>query len=113
MAHLPTDLQFYLEYHRNHLDHHVYFFRHRCDYFLHNILPTLALTYEPLLCSVVGFAAFHMALKRPGGKTHDFLDYYNKSVMGLRHSLASGQAHSETMILTILQLATIEVRIRI
>ena len=108
-AHLPADLQFYMDYHRNHLDHHVYFFRQHCDYFLHTILPTLALTYEPLLFSVAGFAAFQMALKQPDGKIHDFLDYYNQSVTGLRRSLADGQAHSESMILTILQLATIEV----
>lgn len=108
-AHLPADLQFYLDYHRNHLDHHVYFFRHRCDYFLHTILLTLALTYEPLLYSVVGFAAFQMALKEPSGQIEDFLGYYNKSVTGLRKSLAGGQAHSDTMILTILQLATFEV----
>ena len=108
-AHLPADLRFYLDYHRNHLDHHVYFFRHRCDYFLHTILPALALTYEPLLFSVVGFAAFQMALKEAGGKIENFLDYYNRSVTGLRKSLADGQAHSETMVLTILQLATFEV----
>lgn len=108
-AHLPADCQFYLDYHRNHLDHHAYFFRHRCDYFLHNILPTLALMYEPLLFSVVGFAAFQMALKKPGGKIEDFLDYYNRSVTGLRRSLAGGEPHSETMILTVLQLATFEV----
>lgn len=111
-AHLPADLQFYLNYHRNHLDHHVYFFRDRCDYFLHTILPNLALTYEPLLFSVVGFAAFQMALKEAGGKIENFLDYYNRSVTGLRKSLADGQAHSEAMILTILQLATFEVRIQ-
>lgn len=106
---LPADLQFYLDYHRNHLDHHVYFFRHRCDHFLHTILPNLALTYEPLLFSVVGFAAFQMALKEASGKIEIFLGYYNRSVAGLRKSLADGQAHSETMILTILQLATFEV----
>lgn len=111
-AHLPADLQFYLDYHRNHLDHHVYFFRHRCDYFLHTILPNLALTFEPLLFSVVGFAAFQMALKEAGGQIENFLGYYNRSVTGLRKSLADGQAHSDTMILTILQLATFEVWIQ-
>ena len=111
-VHLPADLQFYLDYHRNHLDHHVYFFRHRCDYFLHTVLPALALTYEPLLFAIAGFAAFQMALKEAGGKIENFLGYYNRSVAGLRKSLADGQAHSETMILTILQLATFEVWIQ-
>lgn len=108
-SHLPANFQRCLEYHRNHVNYHAYFFEHRSDHFLHVILPERALTYEPLLFAVVGFAAFQMALKQPGGQMEDFLDYYNQSVKGLRTSLADGEAYSETMILTILQLATFEV----
>jgi hypothetical protein len=39
----------------------------------------------------------------------DFLDAYNKSVSALRHSLAKTDRHSLSTLLTILQLATIEV----
>ena len=107
--HLPDDLQYYLQYHRNHLTYHHYFFKHHSNHFLHFILVDQALSYEPLLFAVVGFAAFQMALRRPDGKIEDFLAYYNRSVTLLRKSLAGGQEHSQSTLLTILQLATFEV----
>lgn len=112
-SHLPDDLQYYLQYHRNHLTYHHYFFKHRSDHFLHIILFDQALSYEPLLFAVVGFAAFQMALKKPNGKIEDFLGYYNQSVTLLRKSLAAGQEHSQCTLLTILQLATFEVDLSI
>lgn len=57
-SHLPKELQFYLDYHKNYINHYSYFFKHRSDYFLRVILPNQALAYEPLLFAVVGFAAF-------------------------------------------------------
>lgn len=108
-SHLPEDLQFYLEYHLNNINHYFYFFKHNSDHFLNVILPSHALAYEPLLFAVTGFAAFRMAFHDPNGKVEDFLEYYNVSVAGLRRSLASGQSHTESMLLTILQLATFEV----
>ena len=112
-SHLPDDLQYYLQYHRNHLTYHHYFFKHQSDHFLHIILFDQALSYEPLLFAVVGFAAFQMALKKQNGKIEDFLGYYNQSVTLLRKSLAGGQEHSHSTLLTILQLATFEVDISI
>lgn len=108
-SYLPKTMQFYLNYHRNHLNHRSYFFRNRCDHFLHSTLLGQALNYDPLLFAVVGFAAFRMASENPDGTIQDFLDYYNKSVKGLRKSLAAGHTHTESMLLTILQLATFEV----
>lgn len=49
-------------------------------------------------------------MKQPDGQIQDFLGYYNRSVSLLRKSLASGQRHTDATLLTILQLATIEVR---
>lgn len=112
-SHLPDDLQYYLQYHRNHLTYHHYFFKHHSDHFLHIILFDQALSYEPLLFAVVGFAAYQMALRRPNGKIEDFLGYYNQSVTLLRKSLAGGQEHSQRTLLTILQLATFEVDLSI
>lgn len=106
---LPDDLQYYLDYHKNHLTYHHYFFKHRSNHFLHTILFDQALSYEPLLFAVVGFAAFQMALTKPDGKIEDFLSYYNTSVTLLRKSLAGSQVHSQSTLLTILQLATFEV----
>lgn len=109
LLHLPHQQRFYLEYLRDNITYHHYFFRNDANYFLHNILIEHALSYEPLLHAVVGFAAFHATLGRSDGEIQDFLSYYNKSVSLLRQSLAGGQRHSDSMLLTILQLATFEV----
>jgi hypothetical protein len=69
-----------------------------------------ALRNEALLNAVVGFSAFQRTLHNPDGKINDFLQYYNKAVSLLLLSLKKGERHSNAMILTILQLATIEVR---
>ena len=109
-SHLSPDLRFYLEYHTTHLNYHHYFFKHDANHFLHNILVEHALLYEPLLYAVVGFAAFQLTVTRPGGKIQDFLGYYNRSVSLLRKSLVGNQKHTDATMLTILQLATFEVR---
>lgn len=108
-SHLPEKIQYYLAYHKNHLTYHHYFLRHQSDNFLHTILFDQALTYEPLLFAVVGFAAFQEALTISNGKIEHFLGYYNESISLLRLSLSRGEEYSQNMLLTILQLATIEV----
>ncbi|KAL8902790.1 MAG: hypothetical protein Q9207_004380 [Kuettlingeria erythrocarpa] len=107
-SHLPSDQRFYLEYLRNNVTHHHYFFRNNADYFIHNTLIEHALSCEPLLHAVIGFAAYHATLERSDGRIQDFLCYYNRSVSLLLKSLASGRKHTEAMLLTILQLATFE-----
>ena len=109
-SHLSQDLQFYLEYHTTRLTYHHYFFKHDANHFLHNILIEHALQYEPLLYAVVGFAAFHSTVARADGRIQDFLGYYNISVSLLRRSLVEKQKHTDATMLTILQLATFEVR---
>lgn len=109
-THLPQDLQYYLDFHKTHLTSHHYFFKHGANHFLHTILIEHALQYDPLLYAVVGFAAFQLAVSRPNGKIQDFLGYYNKSVSLLRRSLIGNDKHTNAMMMTILQLATFEVR---
>ena len=109
-SHLSQDLQFYLEYHITRLNYHHYFFKHDANHFLHNILVEHALQYTPLLYAVVGFAAFQSSVTRADGKIQDFLCYYNNSVSLLRTSLVQNQKHTDATMLTILQLATFEVR---
>ena len=109
-SHLSQDLQFYLEYHTTHLNYHHYFFKHDANHFLHKILVEHALQYDPLLYAVVGFAAFQFTVTRADGKIQDFLGYYNNSVSLLRKSLVENQKHTDATMLTILQLATFEVR---
>ena len=109
-SHLPQDLQHYLEYHRTHLTFHHYSFKHDANHFLHHILVEQALKYDPLLYAVVGFSAYQSTVKRSDGRIQDFLGYYNKSVSLLRKSLSDNQEHTDATMLTILQLATFEVR---
>ncbi|KAL9015879.1 MAG: hypothetical protein Q9185_006750 [Variospora sp. 1 TL-2023] len=108
LSHLPQHERMYLEYLREHITYHHYFFRNDANDFIHNILIEHALSYEPLLNAVVGFAAFHATLAKKEGKIQDFLGYYNKAVSLLLRSLVGGQRHTEAMLLTILQLATFE-----
>ncbi|KAI4283469.1 MAG: hypothetical protein L6R38_002111 [Xanthoria sp. 2 TBL-2021] len=108
LSHLPHMQRLYLDYLRNNITYHHYFFTIDANYFLHHILIEQALSYEPLLQAVVGFAAFRATLGKPNGNIQDFLGYYNRSVSLLLKSLASGQTHTDATLLTILQLATIE-----
>lgn len=62
-----------------------------------------------LLYAVVAFAAYHDTLTKDGDKISTFLGYYNKSIQLLQQSLIR-KKHSVATLLTILQLATIEVR---
>ena len=110
-AHLAPDLQFHLNYHTSQLTFHHYFFKHDANYFLHQMLIEQALQYEPLLYAVVGFSAYQSTVQRPDGKIQDFLNYYNQSVSLLLKSLHEHQQHTEATMLTILQLATFEVRL--
>ena len=110
LSQLPQDIQFYLHYHQTHLSFHHYFFKQEASYFLHTILIEQAVLYDPLLYAVAGFAAFHCTVKRRQGQIQDFLEYYNQSVSLLRRSLANGETYTDRTMLTILQLATFEVR---
>jgi hypothetical protein len=77
--------------------------------FVHTTILDQALTYDPLLYAVVGFAAWHYALEQADGRLNDFLKYYHRSLTLLRESLASKEKRGEGMLLTTLQLATFEV----
>lgn len=79
------------------------------DDFFKSELPMVAVTFEPLLNALVGFAAYHVTLQNPNGKLNDFLQYYNRSVVQLLRLLERKQTHNVHVLLTILQLATIEV----
>jgi hypothetical protein len=69
----------------------------------------LAVRNEPLWYAVVGFAAYYHTLTKPDGRIQDFLGYYNKSVSLLRLSIQRNKRHNLATLLTILQLASIEV----
>ncbi len=107
--HLAPKLQYHLEYHQ-HLSYNYYFLGHDSSNFIHNTLVEHAISYKRLLYAIVGFAAFLEILQNCKGKIQAFLGYYDKSIMLLRKSLSERQKHTHATLLTILQLATFEVR---
>ena len=108
-AHLPSDIRFYLNYFVDNLTHYHYCLNHDYDNFFHSILPGIAIRNDALLYAVVGFAAYHATLQNPNGRLQDFLQYYNKSVTILLNSLKRKEKATVATLVTILQLATIEV----
>ena len=104
---LPDDIRFYLQYASTKMSHHHWGVRIDHQNFFRRTMIELALRYDPLLYALVGFAAYHYTIENPDGKLGDFLGYYQKSVTLLRQTFR----HKPTVatILTILQLATIEV----
>lgn len=107
---LPSDLQFYLDYFVDNMTHYHYCMLTDSEDFYRTTLPSLALQHEALLYAVVGFAAYHHTLRNPNGEIKDFLKFYNKSVTLLLGFLKKKERNNIGTLLTILQLATIEVR---
>lgn len=112
LSHLPFDYQYFLNSFCDNVSHYHYCFSVDADKFFSAILPNIAVRYEPLLNAVVGFAAYHETLQNPDGKVEDFLKYYNKSVVLLLNSLQRKEPQTIATLLTVLQLAAIEVRPR-
>jgi hypothetical protein len=107
---LPKDVRVYLKYHRESMSHHHYGFKYDAGNFLKTTFLEIAMNDESaaLLYGVVAFAAYHHALKRGDDVISRFLSYYNKSISLLQQALTK-KRHSVAILLTILQLATIEV----
>ncbi|KAF2684363.1 hypothetical protein K458DRAFT_302760 [Lentithecium fluviatile CBS 122367] len=105
---LPKDVQFYLNYFKNHMSHHHYSLKRDSNNFLKGEYLGQALKYEPLLYAVVGYAAYFHTLLQPDGRISSFLQYYNESVTRLRVSITKSKKQGLAMFLTILQLAAIE-----
>ncbi|KAM0328199.1 hypothetical protein ACHAQA_005606 [Verticillium albo-atrum] len=108
-SHLSPGVQRYMDYFYNHMTHHNYCVVHDGHDFFHGILPNFALQNEALLNAVVGFSAYLYSLEHnPNGKMWEFLQYYNRSVTLLLGSLKRKEKPDIGILLTILQLATIE-----
>jgi hypothetical protein len=104
---LPADIRYYLQYASTKLSCHHWGVRIDHQNFFRKTMIEVALRYDPLLYALVGFAAYHCTLEKPDGKLEDFLGYYQKSITLLRQTFR--QKATIATILTILQLATIEV----
>ncbi|KAL2135991.1 hypothetical protein VTI74DRAFT_6040 [Chaetomium olivicolor] len=105
---LPHELQFYLGYFYENITHYHYCTVDDADDFFRTILTSLAIRNDALLYAVVGFSAYHHALKNPNGRINEFLQYYSRSVTLLLDCLKKKEKYSVGTLLTILQLATIE-----
>ena len=106
-AHLPHDVAFYLNYHKQMLTCHHYLLKDDLDDFFKTSLLEHAVRNEALLYAVAAFASFHYSVFHTTNAFQTFLEYYNKSVALLRISLY--QEHSIDTVITILQLACFEV----
>lgn len=89
------------------MSHHHWGIRVDHQRFLQKTMIEVALRYDPLLFAIVGFAAYHYTISKADGVLGDFLGYYQQSVKLLRQGFK--QKPTIATILTILQLATIEV----
>lgn len=107
---LPKDVKYYLKYHRDSLTHHHYGFKYDGGDFLKTTFLEIALndSSAALLYAIVAFAAYHHTISRDNRRISEFLFYYNKSIACLQQSLKN-KRHNVATLLTILQLATIEV----
>lgn len=106
---LPQELQFYLGHFYENITHYHYCMVSDAGDFFRSILPSIAIRDEALLYAIVGFSAYHHTLKNPAGQIKEFLQYYNRSVTLLLGFLKRREKHNIGTLLTILQLATIEV----
>lgn len=105
---LPPDVRLLLEYHKDRLHHYHYAFRSDHNNFVKTTFLETAVSDqdEALLYAVVAFASYHRTFAREDSGICNFLAYYNQSISLLQKSL---KKPNTTTILTILQLATIEV----
>jgi hypothetical protein len=107
---MARDLQFYLNYFRNHMTVHHYSLKRDTHGFLKGDFLDWAMKFEPLKYAVAGYAAYFHTLSQPDGRMANFLQFYNESVSRLRISITKNKKQGLATFLTILQLASIEVR---
>lgn len=105
---LSEDVKALLRYHIEKLCYYHYAFRSDRGDFFKTTLLEIAINdeNEALLYAVVAFAAYHRTFAVADSGITNFLTYYNKSIGLLQQSL---KHPNTTTLLTILQLATIEV----
>ncbi|CAN9136253.1 unnamed protein product [Alternaria alternata] len=105
---MARDLQFYLNYFRNHMSVHHYSLKRDTHGFLKGDFLSWATKFEPLKYAVAGYAAYFHTLAQPDGRMSTFLQFYNESVSRLRIAITKNKKQGLATFLTILQLASIE-----
>jgi hypothetical protein len=105
---LKPDVQKYLQFQQDYMTFYHYFFKLDPMDFVHCEFIDLALSFEPLLYAVVGFAAYHYEWQQPDPQLSHFLGYHSRSLSMLRRSLEKGGKVTEATLLTVLQLSTFD-----
>ena len=108
LGNVPTELQSWLLYHIHRLTFHHYLLKSDNTNFFKTKFIDYAVRNEALLYAVASFAAFHWSVVNKNGSCHMFLEFYNTAVQKLRKSIADGE-YNMAMLITILQLASLEV----
>lgn len=108
---LPKDVKYHLKYHKENLSKHHYGFKYDSGDFLKTTFLEIAMNdqSQALLYAIVAFSCYHRTVAQEDPRISTFLSYYNKSIILLQQSLKSKKP-GVTTLLTILQLATIEVK---
>lgn len=108
-SHLPTDIGFYFSFHKHKITCCHYMLKaDHCD-FLHTVLLEEASKSECLMYAVAAFSSLRYTAGMKDGRFQTFLEYYNTAVTKLRETL--GNPPTLATLLTILQLASFEVRL--
>ena len=107
---LRPEIEKYLQFQHDEMTHYHYLFKIDSQDFVHCELIEMALQFEPLLHAVVAFAAYHHAvrIKEEQPNFQVFWKFYCKSIISLRKHLATNNQRDDSVILTVLQLATFE-----
>lgn len=117
IAELGVAGQYYLQYAREKLTNDHYSVRCFDLTALPKAIITLALYFEPLMDALLSFASYHANLQQSAIRARVFLALYDRAISGLKKLLASaeGQRQSNALpiLITTLQLATIEVSLAI
>lgn len=111
-SHAPKDVHFYLNYFKEHMTTHHYSLKGDFQSFLKGEFLAQAMKNEALKYAVAGYAAYFHTIAQPDGRISTFLQFYNESVSRLRLSITKNKKQGLATFLTILQLASIEVRCR-
>ncbi|KAF1737330.1 hypothetical protein CRV24_002946 [Beauveria bassiana] len=109
LSNLPNDYKLHLQYLYENVTPHHYSLTNDTDNFFVRGMIIEASKNRLLLNAVVAFSSYLRSAEQPDGKLGDFLLYYNRSITLLLECLKEEQTHNLPTLLSILQLATIEV----
>lgn len=106
---LPETEKFYVHYYRTGVSHHHYGLQVDRGSLLRAAMLNHAMSDDALYNAVIAFAAYLFTVSKDDGEMQDFLPYYSKALTGLRNTLQQKKAPTLTSLMTMLQLALLEV----